>query len=43
MKIKLSVLPEKFSKLINAKVIVITNDPDNPQHTVRLVGLLTDK
>lgn len=43
IKIELSVLPEKFSKLINAKVIVITNDPDNPQHTVRLVGLLTDK
>lgn len=38
----LSVNPQDISKILNAKIIVITNDPEKPQQTVRLVGQINE-
>lgn len=37
-KVEISVYPKEQNKLLNSTVDVITNDPNNPQQTVRLVG-----
>lgn len=36
--VEISVYPQKLDKLLNSTMEVITNDPNNPQQTVRLVG-----
>lgn len=38
--VEISVNPKNLDKLLNAKIEVITNDPNNAQQTVRLVGQL---
>lgn len=38
--VKVDVDTSALKKMLNAKVVVITNDPNNPQQSVRLVGLI---
>lgn len=39
-KINISIIPKEVGDILNAELTVITNDYDNPQQTVRLVGLI---
>lgn len=40
--VEIRVNPEKQGDMLNAKVLVLTNDPDNSEQTVRLVGQMIE-
>lgn len=38
--IKIAISPKELDNILNAKLTIITNDSENPQQTVRLVGII---
>lgn len=38
--IKINISPKELDKILNAKLIIITNDCENPQQEIRLVGIV---
>ena len=43
VRLDIKIKPNEVGELLNAKLVVITNDPEKPQYTVRLVGQIINE